>query len=138
VIGFNQSITRTGQQGPWFVLVVRIIARAQDTQHMQLKVDSQIARAATLEEFDWATYRTHPAYERSPWPAPVSQSVPGQSARQPREARRVRLVYQHLLETASNREHRAALRLLPRFGCLGLLENYIAAIAAVRSRPPRL
>ena len=36
------------------------------------------------------------------------------------------LVYQHLLATASDREHRAALRLLPCFGSLGLRESYIA------------
>ena len=55
--------------------------------------------------------------------------------RQARVAQRVQFVYQHLLATASDREHRAALRLLPRFGCLGLRESYIAAIAAARRRP---
>ena len=83
----------------------------------------------------------------------MSKPVPGQPAREPKArmearqarqprqerqalpAQRVQLVYQHLLATASDREHRAALRLLPRFGCLGLRESYIAAIAAARRRP---
>ena len=93
---------------------------------------------------------------RSPGPEPVSQPAPGHTARQPRnsqlegrpvgrEARqepqarevcqRVQLVCQHLLERASDRQHRAALRLLPPFRCLGLRESCI--IGAVRSQPAR-
>jgi hypothetical protein len=47
----------------------------------------------------------------------------------------VKRTYEHLLATATKDEHRAALRLLPRFSHLSTWEAYIAAMEKVRTLP---
>ena len=46
----------------------------------------------------------------------------------------VKRTYEHLLRTATKDEHRAALRLLPRFSHLSMREAYIAAMEKVARR----
>jgi hypothetical protein len=47
----------------------------------------------------------------------------------------VKRTYEHLLRTATKDEHRAALKLLPRFRHLSIRQGYIAAIERVRTPP---
>jgi hypothetical protein len=46
----------------------------------------------------------------------------------------VKRTYEHLLATATKDEHRAALRLLPRFSHLSMREAYVAAMDKVARR----
>jgi hypothetical protein len=60
--------------------------------------------------------------------------VRGHPQRRPNAAD-VKRTYEYLLRTAAKDEHRAALKLLPRFRHLSMRQAYIAAIERVRTPP---